>query len=188
MSEDQTKPAAREISRKITISTVTGGPKKWFDKLIKATPGADGVQSLDLCRIYGYAQGYTAGVSDFGEFIKFAGSFRGVNLDTGEVSEAPQVILQPFLAAAFKSALDAPERSGPVQFAFLIRAVYDPSAAAKYRYAVLDLLPPAVSDPLAELEARMLGAPAATPALPPAAPAPAPAPAASAPAPKGKGK
>jgi len=161
MSDNEKKPAAREVARKITIATASGGPSKWFDKLVKMQPNEAGEKSLDLCRIYGLAAGYTAGATEFGEFIKLAGSFRGVNLDTGEVSDAPQVILPTFLANAFRAALDAPERNGPVQFAFLVRAVYDVTAATKYRYAIIDLMPPAVNDPLAAIEGAMLGISAA---------------------------
>jgi hypothetical protein len=189
-------PAGREVGRKITISTVTGGPKKWFDALIAIPAGENGVRpDMELMKVYGIANGGTAGATDLGEFYKIMGNFRAVNLRTGEVTEAPQVILPTFLGQAMAAALAAPDRAGPIQFAFQIAARFDAAAAQKFVYVIRDLLPPAVNDPLAALEQKMglaLPAPAAADALPGAsgdteAPAPAPAPAA-APAPAGKRK
>lgn len=181
---EQTKPIAREVARKITFTTAFGGGKKWFEKLMAKSPDEAGNRVLPLGKIYGIANGYTAGATDLGEFVKFAGQFRSVSYETGESTDAPQVILPNFLAASLKGAIDAPERTGPVQIALEVAAQYDGESVTKYRYILRDLLPPAVNDPLAALEQSMsqgvmaLAAPAAAdpaPALPPAAAPAAPA-------------
>lgn len=177
-------PLPREVARKITFTTAFGGGKKWFEKLMSKPADEAGRKILPLGKIYGIANGYTAGATDLGEFVKFAGQFRSVNYETGESADAPQVILPNFLAGSLKGAIDAPERAGPVQIALEVAAEYDAEAVTKYRYILRDLLPPAVNDPLAALEQSMsqgvmaLAAPAAAdpaPALPPAAAPAAPA-------------
>lgn len=172
---------ARKIdaARKLTIATVAGKASTWFEKLM-ATEG----KKLALAKLYGAATGYVAGATEYGEFLKFRGTFRGINLQTGETTDAPVIILPPHLAESLRASLEMGAQR--VDFAFEIVAEYDATAATKYVYRTASLLPPSESDPLAALEKSLgdvlaLAAPAAAPApaLPPAAPAPAPAPAKS---------
>jgi len=158
-----------EIARKITISTVAGKAAKWFEKLMNSP-----TKSLRLMQVFGFATFSKPDASEYGEFVKISGNFRAVNLDTGEITNAPQVILPNFLGQALHGALMTPDRSGPVKFAFEIGVVYDPAAATKYVYTIRDLMPPQQDDPLAAMQALIMGA--AKPALDAPNPTPEPTP------------
>lgn len=198
--------ASNEISRKITIATVTGGARKWFNQLTALALGnataadkSDAHGSIPLMAVYGRATGVSHGSTEFGEFTKFHGNFRAVNLvpkedgtPNGEVTNSGQVLLPPHLNGMLEGALRG-DGAVSVEFAFEIHAKYDNDAATKYTYTVLDRMPiqPA-SDPLLQLEVAMGLKPASelqltnTPnaetgevAAPAASPAPSPAPAAA---------
>jgi hypothetical protein len=142
--------AGKEITRKITLSVVAGKATTWFDALM-----ASENKRLPLANIIGQTTGYVAGASDFGEFVKFRGRFRGTNLQTSETVDAPVCILPTFVAESLRSALDTGEARS-VDFAFGVEVVYDASSVTKYRYEVRDLLPPSESDPLASIEASVV--------------------------------
>lgn len=196
----QQTPNRREVGRKVTVATASGGIKVFFPKLVSVSfektgeVDAQGIEVtklketlpvLPLCRIMGYATTAKPGVSEFGEFIKFGGQFRGTNLATGEQTDAPQCILPNFIGEGLFAAIQNPARNGPVQFAIEVGAKYDDTAIAKYVFIVNDLMPKTEHDPLAMLETSVntgkplgaLSAPAPAAALPPATPAPTQAPA-----------
>lgn len=150
--------ATKEIARKITISTIAGKAAAWFQKVMEAKG-----EPVKLCRLYGSATGFTLGATEFGEFCKFRGTFRGVNLMTGETQDAPQIILPDHLAEMLKSAIEAAQ-GGAVTFAFEISAVFDVSVATKYRFVAESNLPAVKNDPLAMLEQTMAEAGFALPA------------------------
>ena len=155
--------ATKEISRKITISTIAGKATAWFEKVMKHKDEKGNALPFKLCRLYGAASGFTLGATEFGEFCKFRGTFRAINLVTGETQDAPQIILPDHLAEMLKSAIERAE-GGAVQFAFEISAIFDASVATKYRYIAESNLPPVQNDPLAQLEAQMKEAGFALPA------------------------
>lgn len=194
--------AAKEIARKITVATVTGGPKNWFGRVMAAAKldeqGEPTVEdaAVRLMAVYGNAVKATHGASDFGEWTKLHGNFRAVNLLTdkdgkelGTVMNSSIVMLPPYLSGALEGAL-AMDGASAVQFAFEIHAKYAPTAAQKFEYVVFDRMAPTTQDPLLALEVSMgikpasallthtpnpdgeVAAPAAAPA-PTAAPAPA---------------
>lgn len=141
-----------ELSRKITIKTVTGGAEKWFESLMKSES-----KEMELMDVFGYANGAKAGTSEYGEFIRLTGTFRAVNrIDgSGEITNAPAVILPTHIGEAMKAALEAPERAGPLQFAFRIGVRYDVNMATKYVYTIRDMLPPEQNDPLNALAQKL---------------------------------
>lgn len=136
---------AQNISRKLTIATVTGAPAKWFKRVMEA----DG-KVVKLCSIYGITTGYIAGATEYGEFLKFRGNFRGVNTETGEIQNAPQVILPTHIGEMLRAQLEGGAQS--VQFAFDIGARFDASSLTKYVYELASTLPAAENDPLAAIE------------------------------------
>lgn len=192
----------REISRKITDQTITGGYRAWFGKLqgMSLEKVGDELKPispapvLPLYRVIGFVHNGKPGSSEYGEYIKFLGQFRATNLfgDTAGVqTDAPAMFLPGFLAESLWGVLSAPGRSGPVQIALEFGVVYAEEASTKYKFIVRDVLPPSESDPLALLESSVKSgqpllsapvgatneqAPAAAPAATPA-PTPAPAPA-----------
>lgn len=141
-----------ELARKITISTVTGGPKDWFEKLMGLPTDS---RVLNLMAVYGFAHGYKADSSEFGEFVKINGQFRAVNQQTGEITNSPQLILPTYIGHAMAAALDTPNRAGPLKFAFEIDVKFDASAVTKYVYAVRDVMPAQQDDPLSALGASL---------------------------------
>lgn len=192
--------AAKEISRKITESVVTGGFKKWFPALMASafTKNDKGemvqiepAPVMPLYQVIGFVHGAKPGASEYGEFVKFTGQFRATNAADGAITDAPILILPNFLAEGLYAALQSPGRQGPIQVALAVGVRYDATALTKYVFVIHDLLPASEHDPLAMLAQSvasgqaLLSAPAAspTPAPAPAAePAPTPAPA------KGKSK
>lgn len=155
--------ATKEISRKLTISTIAGKAAAWFEKVMNNKDDKGQHVPFKLCRLYGSASGFTLGGSEFGEFCKFRGTFRGVNLMTGETQDAPQIILPDHLAEMLKAAIETAQ-GGAVQFAFDISVIYDATVVTKYRYIAESNLPPVQNDPLAALEAQMAEAGYALPA------------------------
>lgn len=141
------------IARKLTLAGVAGKSTAWFEKLM-AIPGEHKV--LPLANIIGQATGFEVGGTDFGEYVKFRGQFRGTNLETGEQTDAPAVILPAHLGNVLRSALEGKtDDVRSVDFAFGISARYDASAATKYIYDCRSLMAPAASDPLAALEGQV---------------------------------
>jgi hypothetical protein len=139
-------PRREQMARKMTIKTITGGAAKWFPTLTSVSFEENGVDAqgnkvlrlkneppiLPLCKILGFTSTAKGGASEFGEFIKFGGQFRGTNLADGVVSEAAQCLLPPFVADGLFAALQNPDRKGSVQFAIEIGVQYDDTAVAKY--------------------------------------------------------
>ncbi len=155
---ETTQAQGAEIARKITITTIAGKAGKWFEKLM-STPNKE----MRLMQVFGFATVSKPDASEFGEFVKIHGNFRAVNLETGEITNAPQVILPNFLGQALHGALTTPDRSGPVKFAFEIGVKFDASSVTKYTYTIRDLLPVQQDDPLAAMQALI--AEAGKPAL-----------------------
>lgn len=152
MTAEAKKNKGTELARKITISTVTGGAKEWFEKLM-ALPVDN--RQMNLMAVYGFANGYKADSSEFGEFVKINGTFRAVNQQTGEITNSPQLILPTYIGHAMAAALDSPDRAGPLKFAFEVDVKFDASAIAKYVYVVRDIMPAQQDDPLSALGAAL---------------------------------
>ena len=137
-----------ETVRKLTVRSIVGA-KVDLEVLLKK----DG-KRMDLCAIYGLARKHKPDQSDYGSFIRFYGRFRGVNLETGEVTEAGQLIAPGMLQDQLYGAMggDTLGDVTEVQFAVKIGVKYDKSAATQYVYTMESLQPIAENDPLALLE------------------------------------
>lgn len=155
-----------ELLSKLTVKQVAGTIK--FKALVEfdnANPG--GV--MPVCMLYGQATGMKGGVSEYGEFVRFLGNFRGVNAETGEVFHSGSLILPRTAENLLVGVLNTGATN--VTFAFKIGIRFEEEAATKYVYVIEPMTDSGESDPLRELEDKIKGA---LPAL--AAPAPAPAP------------
>jgi hypothetical protein len=128
---------------KITIKTVYGNID--VEKLINA-PG----KQLELMDVYGICRKATPGTSEYGEYMKFRGSFRATNLDTGESFQSGAVILPRVAEEALAGAIT--DDTNEIQFGFRVVVRYDASAVTKYVYSVIPLLAPAENDPVTLLE------------------------------------
>lgn len=151
-----------ELLRKLTIKTAG------FDVAnVKAALGEN--KTADLLKIVGVTTEARPGQTDKGEFIKFGGQFRAVNLQTGEAFEASTAIFPNFIADSLAAAL---AQSQEVEFGILIGAKANATSVTGYEYTVRPLVEAKVSDKLGALIAAAgLDAPTALPA--PAAEAPA---------------
>ena len=148
-----------QILRKITLKNVAG--KVDIEKVL-AAPN----KHMELLKVYGVARKALPGQTDLGPFVKFGGSFRAVNSETGEMFESGTLILPGTAQDLLLGALDGDDVES-VNFGFSISVKYSPEAIAKYEYDVRSLLAPAADDPLERLGAS-LGVVAALPAPVPA--------------------
>lgn len=135
-----------ESIRKITIKAVVGEVPD-VEALLKAPE-----KRKDLCTIYGVVRRSKPDSSDYGDFVRFYGQFKGVNLGTGEVFMAPQAILPGIVQDQLYGAMAGGEGAGEVQFAVKIGVKYDKTAATKYLYTAESLMPIQESDALTMLE------------------------------------
>lgn len=136
-----------EQIRKITLKNVMGGNPD-IEVLVKAPN-----KRIDLCTIYGIARRFKPDESEKGQFIRFYGQFKAVNLKTGEVFQAGQVILPGAAQDALWGAMSGTE-GAQVSFAIKVGVKYSPTAIAKYEYTVESQLPPQENDPLKALEVQ----------------------------------
>lgn len=139
--------------KKLSVATVFG--KIDLKKLIAADEKGE---TVPVMRVMGSAIGTKTGDSNFGPWTALQGQFKAINLDTGETSEAatlflPDVALTPILVG-----LAAPGARG-VQFAIDIHAKYAADAkpgGVPYEYTFVPLLPAEDTDPIKQLELRLL--------------------------------
>lgn len=154
---------SNEILRKLTIKSCGLGVTE-----IKAAVTAE-TKSADLLKIVGITTGAKPGQTDKGEYLKLMGTFRAVNLLTGEVYDSAQAILPSFISDSLAVAL---QNSPEVEFALIVGAKYDKSAVTEYAYTVRPMIEAKVSDKMAALlDAAKFDEPVALPAPAPAAPA-----------------
>lgn len=133
---------------KITVKNVCGSPD--LEAILKAPN-----KQIELMDVYGLARKAIPGESQYGPYVKFSGSFKAVNLDTGETVQSGALILpgtaQELLAGAFSD--DATE----IKFGFKIGVKYDKeSKGTGYSFVVTSLTEPAENDPLVALENQIV--------------------------------
>ncbi|MHB8071873.1 MAG: hypothetical protein ACYDHF_08015 [Candidatus Cryosericum sp.] len=137
---------ADNLVPKITIKSIAGAID--LEKLLKAEN-----KEIALAHIFGLARKAAPDSSQYGDFIRFRGSFKAINIETGETMQSGSLILpstaQELLAGAFS------EETTEVKFGFQIGVKYDPKVATKYTYTVVSLTPAAQNDPLLALEAQI---------------------------------
>lgn len=131
------------IVSKITTKTVCG--KVDFDDLISRDN-----KRRELMDVFGIASKVQPGTSEYGEYLKFKGRFRAVNLESGESYESGTLIL-PTVAQELLGGALAGDEVGDVSFAFRIAVKYDAEAVTKYVYEMTSLMKPAEEDPLTRL-------------------------------------
>jgi len=140
-----------EILSKITVKKACAFPP--FKDLVAADTAKPGTV-LWLCKIYGIGRRLKPDVAlqpdgTASNFVRFMGEFRSVDMTTGRICTAGQIILpkiaQDLLAGAMES-------GAVVQFGFQLGIRYEETAVTKYVYVCESLLAPAKNDPLALLE------------------------------------
>lgn len=153
MSE-QKAGATVELVTKITTKAVFGkvdiGDVVKFDE---ANPG----QTMPLYDVLGIAGTFKVGESQMGEYVKFAGQFKAVNLTNGKQFRSGAAILPKPAQELIAGAL-AGENTNSASFALRIGVKRDKTAATGYVFAVSSLIPMADADPLALLEKQVIAA------------------------------
>ena len=152
MSESQT----RGILKKITMATC--GAKPDIEKLIEYKKAHGVAAIMPLLTVYGIASDFKAGAGKdgMGDYVKFQGQFKAINVETGEVFISGAAIFPGAAPDLVFGALRAlGEAGGAVEFAFNIGVKFDASAATKYVYSVQQVTAMGQADPLAALEAKL---------------------------------
>ena len=129
-----------EMLRKITIKNC-GFDKAAIRALLKDQ------DSVELLRVVGNTTSATPGQTDLGEFVKLGGTFKAVNIQTGEVFDSSTCILPNFVSEQLAAALQS---SPEVDFGLSIGAKVAESVTG-YEYTVRPLVEPKVSDKLGAL-------------------------------------
>ncbi len=131
-----------EIVKKITVKGVVG------DRIAKPE------KAVALCHIYGVCNGFKAGQTQYGNFVKFSGRFEGMNLETGEVQASGALIL-PGIAENLLAGVVGENES--VEFAFEI-GIKPSKSPVGYDFTVKSLIEHRGSDPLASLRDQVANA------------------------------
>lgn len=139
-----------EALRKITLGTCNAQPDS--DEVAKMEKSGKPLALLD---VFGVVTRAKPGVSTLGEYVKFMGQFKGINLVTKEEFTAPVVILPKFLEEQLYAVMPSDGEKADIQFGFRISAKFDKKAATKYSYTAQSLLKPAENDALSMLEAQI---------------------------------
>jgi hypothetical protein len=143
----------KELNRKISISIVSGKAADWFEELVSK-------KEIPLVRFLGFVTDYKADSGDFGEYIKFKGQLRGINLRSGEIYDAPVALFPAHVADALKSAIDSGRAAGnaatQITVAMDVHVKYDAKAVSKYTYSVSMIdMPSAATNPLDALTSAL---------------------------------
>lgn len=134
------------IVSKITVKNVYG--KIDIEKLLKEKN-----KQIELMDVFGLVRKSVPGSSDYGDYVKFRGSFKAVNLETGESVQSGALILPRIGEEVLQGAMS--DDVNEVQFGFRIVAKYDADAVTKYTFQIIPLMNPAENDPLVLLESKI---------------------------------
>lgn len=135
--------------RKITIATVKAKPT--LKELMAASEKNETVPIMD---VWGVATRAKAGKSDYGDFLRFVGQFRAINLRSGESFRAAVCLLPRFLEEELEGILGAPGTVN-AEFGVRITAKFDEDAASKYVYLADAIIEPAEMKLVAALTDRI---------------------------------
>lgn len=132
-----------EILSKITLKTIGCQPKP------------NSVQKMaTLATIYGIAQRYKIGTSNYGEFTKFQGDFEAVRVADGETFRSAALLLPPIIGDMLRATVDKADDTG-VQFGVEI-GVKPSDVPIGYEYSVKPVFKTDAADALAHLRDSVL--------------------------------
>ena len=132
---------ANEILRKLTIKNCG------FDvATIKEALGDQA--SVELLKIVGISKSAQPGQTPLGDYLKLVGTFKGINLITGEMFEASSCILPNFITESIAAALTD---GSDVEFALPIGVKSKPSSVTGYEFTVRPLIEPKPNDAMEKL-------------------------------------
>lgn len=120
--------------------------------------------TIPTVRFLGAVEGYVEENGKFGPYVKFRGEFEAVNIATGEVFEAPALILpskdEP---AMLRKAFDQAQANGhpTVEFALDYMLAHTDKGERGYTFIARDASKPKGADPLARLRSSLPAVPKA---------------------------
>ena len=127
---------------KITVKQVVGDKAHLRSVATeKATP---------IMRAAGIARGFEPGEGDNGPWIRFKGSFKAINVATGEEFISGKLFLPEVATDALVNMLSG-EDVDSVEFGFDINLQKDDSSAVGYVYSVTPLIEPSQDNPMDRL-------------------------------------
>lgn len=133
------------IIKKISTKTVYGEVKR--SELYEAKG-----QRIDLYDVFGIAKGVKSGESNYGDWHALTGSFRAVNVETGEEFQAGTLFL-PGVGHDLIAGLIGDAEA--VEFALRVSVAADDTSQIGYAYHVTPLIEPTEGDPLSKLQAQV---------------------------------
>lgn len=152
------------IVRKLSIKIMLGKkPRPPTAEEIKANPEKYPEGIKNVVRFYGVATGTRTGVSDKGEWCALLGSFKAINLETGEEKRSGTCFI-PGVALDLITPQLAPGKANAVEFGFDIGVKEDEDSATGYVYTAAPCMEVAENDPLELLTKRIDDAQKALPA------------------------
>lgn len=139
-----------DVVRKITVTTINAKPD--IEVLLKQPQ-----KRMVLANIFGIVRRAKpeAGKDGRGDYVRFYGQFKAVNLHSGEVFMSGAMILPGVVQDALYGALGDDVQG--VEFAVEVGCKYNADAVTKYEYFARSLIAPKETDPLVMLEARLSG-------------------------------
>lgn len=138
-------------------------------KGIEAQPAKHSLKPGDhfgIAAVYGHANKHDTVVTTYGDSTRFYGSFKAINLRTGEQFKAGKIFLPGVVEELLADAIDqlGDDGSTNVEFAFEIGVEYAEKGNTGYAYTVKPLVEIKESEPLTALENHVLGKLKALPA------------------------
>ena len=128
------------LTKKITVKSVIGDVKKMFKGVTEKTA---------IMRVVGIARSMQAGEGDYGPWVKFKGTFQGINLLTGEEMTAPYCLLPEVASCLVENQLGADDVTS-VEFGFDLY-IKPSDTPIGFEYLAEPLVEPTGADPLAHL-------------------------------------
>ena len=137
-----------KLINKLSVKAIIGGKGNILETVMK-----DKEAEHVVARILGIATGIKTGEGDNGPWTGLTGTFKGVNVTTGEEFQSGVLFMPNVAQDMVTGALMADTKA--VEFGFEITAKYDETSATSYVYSARPLFESSESDPLKMLEARM---------------------------------
>jgi hypothetical protein len=148
--------AKTQLVSKLSLKSIIGKP----DMKALWAKSEDGKllheQGIELFNVGGTVTGMKTGITNFGEFTGFLGTFGAIRLHDGVVFRSGQLFL-PTIAENFVKPTVEAAAGAPVEFGFIIgiKPMKKPDDSESYEYTVTPIVAPDAVDPLAGMMAKL---------------------------------
>lgn len=133
------------LIKKISVKTVCGDLKA----MLREGKLTDGMK---LMRVFGIANGIATGVSEYGPWVAFKGTFEAMSYFTGKISHSGRCLLPDVASEVLEGVVLTAEGRAGVEFGFEIILKFDDKSATGYIFEAEPILAPAQNDPLMQLK------------------------------------